>query len=189
MSTKTPILSSDVLKGDLLRKEYDSEFGLVTTAHEFYAGHDGDIGNTTEGSLFLLNRPVPPVVLPTEPGFYQTGYHEPDVFQLIENGTWWLGVHKVSDEQVRHDGGSSLTRLRPEAEVIIEVLAEVKKSILDGAFVDVSEFGKGDINIPITKNIAAIAAKFGVTILPPTIWPSNLYPPLKLSSNIKGDTK
>ena len=67
----------------------------------------------------------PPVVLPDVPGFYLTAYEPPDVFRLLEDGTWSIGGWGVPDERVRHDGGSSLTHLRPVAEVAAEVLAEV----------------------------------------------------------------
>ena len=68
--TKTPIEPKDIRKGDLIRCEYGDVSRRANVAVEYYAACDGFYVGGTQDSFFLLDRPKPPVVLPTEIGAY-----------------------------------------------------------------------------------------------------------------------
>lgn len=65
---KTPIDPKDIRKGDLIRLEGRTE-GRDSTAHEFRAVVNGDRDGWVRDRFnwYLLDRPQPPVELPTEP--------------------------------------------------------------------------------------------------------------------------
>ena len=66
--TKTPIEPGDILEGDTIRAEYITIMN-GPSAHEYVANRSGELW-VEDASHFLLDRPKPPVVLPTEPGSY-----------------------------------------------------------------------------------------------------------------------
>jgi hypothetical protein len=78
-----------------------------------------------KGQYRLFVKAHPAVVLPTVDGFYLTAYDEPDVFEL-NCGSWYLGDAQISEDRVRHDGGSRLTRLEPVPETAKKVLDALK---------------------------------------------------------------
>jgi len=88
--TKTPIEPGDIRKGDLIRAEYtiDGE----PEAHEHVANCDGDIWGRVGGTThFRLDRPKPPVVLPTEAGAYRGTYGDGEqgsLYVLDTAGIW-----------------------------------------------------------------------------------------------------
>ena len=88
--TKTPIEPGDIRKGDLIRAEYmiDGE----PEAHEHVANCDGDIWGRVGGTThFRLNRPKPPVVLPSEAGAYRGTYGNGErgsLYVLDTAGRW-----------------------------------------------------------------------------------------------------
>ena len=136
MSTKTPILPADIRKGDTIRKEYDNdaemgESEFVVRSVEYIARKDGyDELLLHTGACYLLNRPVPPVVLPTEPGVYE-GYDKlaerPLVARLLIDGRFVDSVfYEVLGDLERF---APFTRLRPEAEVAAEVLADIESNV------------------------------------------------------------
>ena len=118
--TKTPIERNDIRKGDLIRKEYGTVEGGLT-AVEYVAAHEADGGG--EDSHFLLNRPKPVVVLPTEPGHYLPSYENPEVHTLDAEGDWWVGTKLVTEAQVKHDCGLGLVKLEPVAETAKDFVA------------------------------------------------------------------
>lgn len=63
---KRPIKARDIIKGDLIRKEYGCEIVNGETALEYRATSDAH-GKGGPGQHFLLDRPEPAVELPTEP--------------------------------------------------------------------------------------------------------------------------
>ena len=71
--TKTPIEPEDIREGDLIRVEFPE--GRIEKALEFRAEFHGQIRYSGSGfAYFLLDRPKPVVVLPTEPGHYLPAY-------------------------------------------------------------------------------------------------------------------
>jgi len=105
-------------------------FGRVTYINNDMAGIQI---NSKDHPAWTIFAERPPVVLPTEPGFYMTAYEPPDVFQLVDTGAWFEGQDPITNAKVLHDGGETLTRLRPEAEVAAEVIAEVD-DLIPGLF-------------------------------------------------------
>ncbi|TFD51992.1 hypothetical protein E3T46_07845 [Cryobacterium sp. Hh11] len=129
MSEKTLITVADIRKGDTIRCEYETVSGPA--AHEYVADKDKEEWSVSAG-YFLLSRPVPPVVLPTEPGaiitwnpnntggplFAQLGNH-PD-------GPWMHESRHMNDaEMINRIGGKAFTRLPNEAEVVTEVMGKL----------------------------------------------------------------
>jgi len=101
-----PIKYEDIRDGDRIRMSIE------------YTAASCDTGASSPDATYeLIERPV---VLPTVPGVYVNAADDPDVFQLLSDGQWWCGNSPVTVEQVRHDGGNSLTLLRPVAEVAAE---------------------------------------------------------------------
>lgn len=64
--TKTPIDPSEIRAGDLIRWEPGAGVMSNYRAVEYKAGCDGQ-QQQSNGSYYLLDRPTPPVSLPTEP--------------------------------------------------------------------------------------------------------------------------
>ena len=116
---RVPILPADIRKGDTIRCEYSTPHH--PSAHEYVAIKDTEEW-TYGGSYFLLSRPVPPVVLPTEPGIYVDMDGAPWV--VDERGLIsYKGISAVGWAASEY---APFTRLRPEAEVAAEVLADIK---------------------------------------------------------------
>jgi hypothetical protein len=65
---KTPTKPEDIKKGDLIRYEHAEDSVGAFTAVEFLAEFDGRgyLPKSLGGQHFLLDRPTPPVELPTE---------------------------------------------------------------------------------------------------------------------------
>ena len=136
--TKTPIEPGDIRKGDLIRKEYRVPLG-AKTAFEYLAGSNGDSYASDRGNYFLLDRPKPPVVLPTEPGIYAD-----------KAGSAWDTQH----------GGflvkeyAPFTKLEPVAETASRVLNAVTQAMRPTGFMGISG---------VKREFDAIAKEFGVT--------------------------
>lgn len=75
---KEPIEIADIRKGDLIRFEYDDK----ESAHEYRANFKCEMWGD-RGQHFLLERPTPPVTLPTEPGMYRAF-----ILNTVESGLW-----------------------------------------------------------------------------------------------------
>lgn len=165
MSARTVILPDDIKEGDEVRVEFNIPEKYLPNAIEYEATADRHArGYERPCSYFLLDRPVPPAVLPTEPG------------TVIAIGDWWLvklrgydagaeggweflPVPRTVKPSLRRSGredqcvysnewaqseadqeggftvisSPALTRLRPEAEVVAEVLAAVVSvSVIEG---------------------------------------------------------
>lgn len=133
MSAKTPILPKDIRKGDSLRAEFTDSTEFKPSALEYEAEskcHTWSSGRPT--NYFLLNRPVPPVVLPTEPGVYE-GYDKlaerPLIARLLIDGRFVDSVfYEVLGDLERF---APLTRLRPETEVAAEVIRDARAEIIN----------------------------------------------------------
>ena len=115
--TKTPIEPKDIRKGDLIRKEYGAVEGGLS-AVEYVAAHEADGGG--EDSHFLLERPKPVVVLPTEPGAYQGTYKngEKGSLYVLDTGGRWHDFSSGHSEQRNWTptNYAPLTKLEPVAE-------------------------------------------------------------------------
>ena len=124
------ILPEDIRKGDSIRVEYTDYKGRIV-ANEFWADSDWyDYSAGTEGNAyFLLDRPVPPVVLPIEPGWYHDCVN--GIWRLNTFGFWDCIASPTDNENVTQH--APFTRLRPEADVAAEVLAEVRGLFGHGA--------------------------------------------------------
>ncbi|GAB3125776.1 hypothetical protein [Glaciibacter psychrotolerans] len=151
-TVRTPIRREDIRKGDLIRKEYTERL-RSTVAHEYVAESDGDTADPrTTGNFFLLDRPVAPVVLPTETGIYMdaTG----GIWSFQTNGNLALKVESsagwFNDEHVA--GFAPFTRLEPVAVTAEKVLNRVAKLVI---FSLMGDGGEADLK--------QIAAEFGVT--------------------------
>ena len=115
--TRTPIEPGDIREGDLIRKLWVKCPAVRAVATEYVAYQDGDAyGPLVEGNFFLLDRPKPPVVLPSEPGHYLPAYENPKVFTLDAEGIWSCGLRETSIERVKHDCGNGMVKLEPVAE-------------------------------------------------------------------------
>ena len=158
--SKTPIEPGDIRKGDSIRAEYTIDGG--SEAHEHVANYDGDIWGRVGGTThFLLNRPKPVVVLPTEVGHYLANGTE--LVTLHRNGEWmWNGDGSLSIIWSADDmrGLRSLTKLEPVAEtakrVLDALLAEAGEMLSDGTDLYTN------LIVP-SRHWTSVEAKFGVT--------------------------
>ena len=150
--TKTPIEPGDILEGDLIRCEYGDVNREGNAAVEYYAACDGFYVGGTEDSFFLLERPKPPVVLPTEPGHYLPSYENPEVHTLDAEGDWWVGTKLVTEAQVKHDCGLGLVKLEP--------VAGTAKRVLGVAIAAIYESTPGSAIALVRR---AVIKEFGVT--------------------------
>ena len=125
---EAPILPADIRKGDNIRRETEDVDGKPV-AYEYWANVDGEEVWATSNTYFLLSRPVPPVVLPDVPGVYFDCVN--DTWLLNTAGRWdCIGCPTDSENPTRY---APFTRLRPEAEVAAEVLADVRSLFGPGA--------------------------------------------------------
>ena len=148
--TKTPIEPKYIRKGDTIRAEYDFTSTYGQSAHEYVAGSNSQ-GWATDGHHYLLDRPKPPVVLPTEVGHYLANATE--LVTLHHNGEWmWNGDGSLAIVWSADDmrGLHSLTKLEPVA----ETARKMRDTIYD-------QFGCS--NLGFYEDVAAVAAEFGVT--------------------------
>ena len=150
MSNKTPILTVNIRKGDTIRCEYGNSASPV--AHEYVAIANEYSWDST-GTHYLLNRPVPPVVLPTEIGYQLASDGELWYRQSTgaNNGYHWQDSNgeRFTDEVARKF--APFTHLRAEAEVVAEVLRAVTKEY-------------ANTSTTSAQDHATIAAKYGVTL-------------------------
>ena len=146
MSIKTPILPEDIRKGDNIRRE-TKDIDDKPVAYEYWADRNGVELWPTPNTYFLLNRPVPPVVLPIEPGYYLD--RGGDVWKLVEPNRWFCLVDTKYD--YCEAKWAPFTRLCPEAEVVAEVLRAVTKEYANAS-------------TTVAQDHATIAAKYGVTL-------------------------
>ncbi|WP_104128041.1 hypothetical protein [Cryobacterium sp. Y57] len=138
MSNKTPILREDIRKGDKFR-------AIVETI----ARSDLEMIPGDKATYELIERSV---VLPTEPGVYADKEGYPWILHLeVPNCVqqWQLDTDFMTDIDAR--GFAPFTRLRPEAEMVKELLAAVAK-----------EYDDSDLNV--TQDHENIAARYGVTL-------------------------
>ena len=126
-ATRTPILPGDIKKGDTIRCEYGHGSIHMVHALEYKATADEHSWSEEDDCThFLLQRPVPPVVLPDVPGVYSS-INGGGVWQLLKRDGWFNNGQQRSLDVVRNY--APFTRLRPESEVAAEVLAEVGKAM------------------------------------------------------------
>ena len=151
--TKTPIEPKDIRKGYLIRVEYGDVNREGKAAVEYYAARDGFYVGGTKDSSFLIDRPKPPVVLPTEPGVYVSYLETPlgTTFHNLNDGRWsyidgngWLADSEVAEYL-------PLTKLEPVAETAKRVLDRV----MDATGAAPTSF--------TSEKILEVAAEFGVT--------------------------
>ena len=126
MSARTPILPADIRKGDSIRVEYTDYKGRII-ASEFWADSDWyDYSVGAEGNTyFLLDRPVPPVALPTEPGYYIAKSRLPWMLEVNAHGEieWFFGgSFKATNFAAEF---APFTRLEPVADTAKKVLDRV----------------------------------------------------------------
>lgn len=158
---------SSVLAGDEV--QLHSDVGIISGRVRWINAEEECLNLHGNGTRFyraswILKVVQPAVVLPTEPGFYITGHENPDVFELTATGEWYHGAVEIPERRVLHDGGSQLDLMRRHSDVVLEVLAEVKKSVLVNGFLEVSKKGKPTVMIPVKRNLDNIALQFGVTL-------------------------
>lgn len=122
VTEKIPIAVSSIRKGDTIRFEYEQSKVSGSFAGEYIALMDnmkwGDYGQH-----YLLNRPEPPVVLPTEPGWY-VGFDKLAQRQLPVFVTK-LGIitHPTNGSKISDPKRfAPFKRLRDESETAAEVL-------------------------------------------------------------------
>lgn len=146
-TVRTPIKREDIRKGDLIRKEHTERL-RSTVAHEYVAESDGDTADPrTTGNYFLLDRPVAPVVIPTEFGWYLD--HANDVWELSALG--WEDDGDFRDRDFVAEF-APFTRLEPVAVTAEKILNRVANLFV---FRIMGDSGKADLK--------QIAAEFGVT--------------------------
>jgi len=137
--TKTPIEPGDILEGDTIRAEYITIMN-GPSAHEYVANRSGELW-VEDASHFLLDRPKPPVVLPTEPGSYSDS--SGDLWIMGESG---LLICVAVQQLLALDGAlepydhekfgepapylhAPFTKLEPVAETAIQALLLAVKAI------------------------------------------------------------
>lgn len=120
--SKTPIDPKDIRKGDLIRWEGDPSLGSggVKVA-EYGAEYDGNSW-TLSGQHYLLDRPKPPVDLPTEPTLgWLSAHTNPDPT---------LGAWRTEDRYVTRDGtyrlADDVTAFTPATAVPTKALDELR---------------------------------------------------------------
>jgi hypothetical protein len=132
----TPIKHEDIKKGDLIRKEYTGD--LATRATEYLAVRDAHGYTSADGAYFLLERPKPPVVLPTEPGAYRgTGSNgEPGSLYVLDQwGVWHdFTLGHATAPKWAPTNYAPLTKLEPVADntEIRKHLTEIRRCINPG---------------------------------------------------------
>ena len=141
-------------EGDRVRAEMDSTVieGSLWGCEELFVGSSRRTLYallTDCWTITVIEKALPKVVLPTEPGFYITAYNDPDVFELYLSGDWFLGDQAISEARVIHDGGNQLTRLEPVPETAKKVLEYLE----DSAVIDVRD-----------PRCAGVRARFGVEL-------------------------
>jgi len=134
--TKTPIDPGDIRKGDLIRKEWSGCQRMRSA--EYVAAAVGDsYAATDDGALFLIDRLKPPVVLPTEVGYY-----------IACDG----GMDRIEFEgELLPERYAPYTKLEPVAETAKRVLDRV----MDATGAAPTSF--------TSEKILEVAAEFGAT--------------------------
>jgi hypothetical protein len=112
----TPIQPEDIRKGDLIRLEHTKP--EHTHAVEYRAAFPGERNYSgAEVRYFLLDRPKPPVVLPTEPGVYTD--KQGDVW-LVFDGS--LRCLESPADTKNASSYAPFTKLEPVADTAARVL-------------------------------------------------------------------
>lgn len=166
-NSKIPIEPGDIRKDDLIRRE---QRGDRVKAVEYIARREGDAAGNREDTYYLLHRPV---VLPVELGctIQINGTHDgvsnwtAGSKAILGEGGWFNAAGVISNDAVEElaaERGFTVWA-RPVGAVATEVLAEVRRSIFNSGYLHVADKGILEVNIPLKRNIAEIAAKFGVT--------------------------
>ena len=143
------ILPPDILRNDVIVKVYVQPSKLISA--EYVAEAAGDKWSGTAGTYYLKNRPV---VLPVLDGYYMD--KDGDLW-VRTCGEWLCSRNRLIT--LSPEAYAPFRQIRPVDEVVVEVLAEVKTEILKGGFLRDRE-----VNIPISRNLATIAAKYGVEL-------------------------
>lgn len=141
---KEPIEVKDIRKGDVIRFEYPT----TRSAHEYRANFDRESWGA--GQHFLLERPTPPVKLPTEPGWYLTASSlDPVAVYLAADGYWTTPENfgQTGEDMAQY---APLTRLEPVPVTAAKVIARVRTIF-------------GGPSALLNKDVDRIAAEFGVT--------------------------
>ena len=139
----TPAMWSDSLLGMRVKIEGlgGSFYGALTSmevgAHVLRTEYNGLVEIGAPGSWSVFTEKVPPIVTPTEPGWYWDNAGDP--WQVEAGGT------PLKQEWAPY------TRIRSEAEVAAEVLAKV----------DAEERGSWNGILP---GLAKVAKEYGVTL-------------------------
>ena len=164
--TKTPIEPGDIRKGDLIRREYGDVDHVSNAAVEYYAACDGFYVGGTLDSYFLLDRPKPPVVLPTEVGVYFDKAGDIWVIGLsgkmavaTSGGHDWLIPWETSEgSNIVPENYAPFTKLEPVAETAAKMLALAVKAIEESTPASTSY---KTVHARAVKH--AFRAEFGVT--------------------------
>lgn len=141
---KEPIEIADIREGDLIRWEHGE------SVHRWRARYDGESYLSSIGQHFLLERPTPPVKLPTEPGWYLTASSlDPVAVYLAADGYWTTPENfgQTGEDMAQY---APLTRLEPVPVTAAKVIARVRTIF-------------GGPSALLNKDVDRIAAEFGVT--------------------------
>lgn len=117
---------ADIRKGDAIRFDYTEPFDV--TAAEYVASRDGQ-GYTTRlnlGNHFLIDRPAPPVALPTEPTLgWATWGDEQYLGVFVTRG---VNLRAVDSEGATGGDRDTVTAFTPATAVPTEALDELREA-------------------------------------------------------------
>lgn len=145
MSTKTPIAVAEIRQLDRLRFEF-KDMGGELSAVEYRASGNAIPYSKKPGQHYLLNRPVPPVVLPQTVGTVliwnpadskgeRAAVRVSNVWDYqgpsLRAGTYW---EYTDAELLAELQGNRFKVLRSEAEVANEVCAELLGGLATGPY-------------------------------------------------------
>lgn len=144
---KEPIEIADIRKGDLIRFEPKPPVDFIASAIEYVASYDKAAWRDSEdvpSQHYLLDRPTPPVELPTEPGWYVDRYE--CVWQMHDDGEWT----RLGNAEWVPESCVPFTRLEPVPITAERVIARVRTIF-------------GGPGALLNRDVDAIAREFGVT--------------------------
>jgi hypothetical protein len=130
--TKTPIDPSEIRKGDLIRCEWDGSVPGLQAA-EFTASGHGHSLYSEAPQHYLLDRPIPPVSLPTEPtlGWLTARERKGGACPVAHLAIW--NLHRDPDVSIQWNGSNCgiarnwVTAFIPAVAVPTDALAGLRK--------------------------------------------------------------
>jgi hypothetical protein len=155
----TPILPEDIRKGDLIRRERVSEWAGEYSAIEFTARRAGT-EPMSGWEFFLLDRPKPPVVLPTEPGVYLD--IEGDIWEIRQGSHTLLCPSAAHSTHFKPADYAPFTKLEPVADTAKRVAVALNEKIASEIEKRPQWYTKGTAGT-IGQWATDLAAEFGVT--------------------------